>query len=125
MSQINMELRGKRPRFYPSNGTDETISMLLELTAELWCVKERLYALERAADDAGLDLTSRIEAWQPDEAECRDLEASRQRLIETVLRAFESHHAPSRHLRESLDAEQQAETAGAGLPAGNETDRAA
>ncbi|MDJ0926699.1 MAG: hypothetical protein QNJ73_03525 [Gammaproteobacteria bacterium] len=125
MSRINMELRGKRPRFYPGNGTDETISMLLELTAELWCVKERLYALERAADEAGLDLTSRIEAWQPDEVECRELDASRQRLIATVLRAFEAHHAPSRHLRKSLDAEQQAESAGAELPSDNETDRAA
>ena len=69
MSKIAMQTRGKRPRFFAEAGSDETVSMLLELAAELWTVKERLYALERAAADAGVELTSRIEAWQPSEAE--------------------------------------------------------
>ena len=76
MSKIAMQTRGKRPRFFPGAGTDELVSMLLELSSELWTVKERLYALERAADDAGLDLTRRIEAWQPTDHEAGELDAA-------------------------------------------------
>lgn len=105
MSKIAMQTRGKRPRFFPGAGTDELVSMLLELSSELWTVKERLYALERAADDAGLDLTRRIEAWQPTDQEAGELDAARERMIATVLRSLEARHVTGTHLRRSLDAE--------------------
>ncbi len=105
MSRIETELRGKRPRFFPQAGTDETISMLLEMAAELWTVKERLYALERSAAAAGLELTPRIEAWQPNAAEAEELDAERQRMIASILRAIEARHVPGAHLRRALDDE--------------------
>ena len=105
MSEIAMQTRGKRPRFFPEAGTDESLSMLLELAAELWTVKERLYALERAAADAGLELTSRIEVWKPTAAEAEELDAARQRMIASLLRALEARHVPGTHLRRALDAE--------------------
>ena len=80
MSRIPLQSDGKRPRFFAESGTDETISMLLELMSELWTVKERLYALERAAEEAGLDLTSRIEAWQPSDSQSAELDDSRQQI---------------------------------------------
>ena len=105
MARISMDLRGKRPRFFPNAGSDEMLSMMLELAAELWTVKERLYALERAAEDAGVELTSRIEAWQPDAAESAELDTARQRMIASVLRAVEARHMPGHHLRRALDAQ--------------------
>ena len=47
--RIPLSHRGKRPRFFDASGTDELMSMVLELTAELWVVKKRLYLLERVA----------------------------------------------------------------------------
>jgi hypothetical protein len=104
MSKIAMETRGKRPRFFPAAGTDETVTILLELAAELWTVKERLYALERAADDAGLDLTDRIEAWKPTEEQGAELDAARAQMIGTLFRSLEARHVPGTHLRRALDA---------------------
>lgn len=114
MTTISMDARGKRPRFFPESSTDETISMLLELMSELWTVKERLYALEQVATDAGLDLHARVERWQPSETQAEELDAARSRMITSILRSVEARHAPSLHLRRSLDAEAAAEHAEAG-----------
>ena len=108
MSRIPMQTRGKRPRFFEAEGTDESISMLLELAAELWTVKERLYALEQVAGDAGLDLSGRIENWQPSEAQAEHLDSARQQMVATVLRSVEARHVRGKRLREDLDAEADA-----------------
>jgi len=118
MSKIATQTRGKRPRFFAEAGSDETVSMLLELAAELWTVKERLYALERAAADAGVELTSRIETWQPSESETQELDGARQQMIASILRSIEGRHVPGTHLRRSLDAEATANK-DAALAAGN------
>ncbi len=104
MSRIAMQSQGKRPRFFPEPGADETVSMLLELMSELWVVRERLYALEHVAAAQGIDLTAGIEAWQPDEQQAEELNAERQRFIKTITRSLEANHVPGLHLRRSLDA---------------------
>ena len=105
MSEIPMQARGKRPRFFPEPGTDETVSMLLELASELWVVKERLFALERAAADAGVELTDRIESWEPSEQDSLTLDEERHRMIASILRTVEARHVPGTHLRRALDRE--------------------
>ena len=112
MSRIAMESQGKRPRFFPESGADETVSMMLELMSEVWVVRERLYALEKVAADAGLDLAGRIAAWQPDEQEARELDEQRQKFIQSVLRSLEANHVPGLHLRRSLDEAAKKETDG-------------
>ena len=103
MSRIKMDSRGRKPRFFPSAGTDETVSILLELAAEIWTVKERLYVVEKAAAEAGLDLSERIEAWQPSEAESADLDAQRQRMLKNLFRSLEHSYVSGAHLREEMD----------------------
>ncbi len=104
MSRIPTEVRGKRPNFFPEAGTDELVSMLLELTSELWVVKERLYALEKVADQAGLNLSGRIEGWRPSEKEGQELDEARAALLANLLRSTKARHVPSAHLRRALDA---------------------
>jgi hypothetical protein len=116
MSRIPLQSDGKRPRFFAESGTDETISMLLELMSELWTVKERLYALERAAEEAGLDLTSRIEAWQPSDSQSAELDDSRQQMIASVLRSLEARHVRGAHLRQALDEDSKLAMDAACLP---------
>ena len=103
MAGIPTESRGKRPRFFPEAGTDETISMILELMSEVWVVRERLFALEQVAAEQGIDLAGGIENWQPDETQAQALDTQRKQFIRSVLRSLEASHAPGLHLRRSLD----------------------
>jgi hypothetical protein len=90
MTRLAMSHRGKRPRFFPTAGMDEMVSMMMELTAEVWVLKKRLYLLERAAGDKGLDLTTAIEQAQLSTAETDRLEADRKAMVANLLRAIEA-----------------------------------
>jgi hypothetical protein len=90
MARVPMSHRGKRPRFFPSTGMDEMVSMMIELTAEVWVLKKRLYLLERVAGDKGLDLTSGIEGYALSPGEVDELAAERKKMIANVLRALEA-----------------------------------
>lgn len=102
-SRIPLSHRGKRPRFFDAAGTDELLSMVLELTAEVWVVKKRLYLLERVAGQAGVPLTPRIEGYELDEQEVAELAALRQRLIATVLRSLEGDPAERGRVRREME----------------------
>jgi hypothetical protein len=47
---LPLDAAGKRPTFFPEAGVDELLSMVLELAAELWVVRERLYRAEAVAE---------------------------------------------------------------------------
>lgn len=93
MSRIPMQHRGKRPRLFADEGIDELMSMVLELTAETWIIKKRLYLLERVAGQAGVPLTPQIENYKLSEDEVNELDALRGQLITTVLRTLEADFA--------------------------------
>jgi hypothetical protein len=99
MSRIPMQHRGKRPRFFPVNGMDELMSMVLELTAELWIIKKRLYLLERVAGQEGLSLTPGIENYDLSELEVQELDSVRRQMIATVLRSLESEFSELDEIR--------------------------
>jgi len=102
--RIPMQARGKRPHFFPDSSADETVTMILELMSEVWALRERMYALERVAEDSGLELTSKIEEWRPDEQQAAALDEQRMLMIRSVLRSIEAKHVPGQHLRRALDA---------------------
>ena len=104
-SRIPMQHRGKRPRFFKPQGMDEMMSMVLELTAEVWVIKKRLYLLERVAGEAGVALTPEIENYDLSDAEIAELDALRRDLIATVLRATESEFSPTRKVQGSATPE--------------------
>lgn len=103
MSRIKMDSEGKRARFFPEAGTDETVSMLMEMMSELWVLRERLYVLEKVAAEQGLELTDGIENWQPSEQDAEDLANARAQLIGNVTRSLAANNVPGLHLRRSLD----------------------
>jgi hypothetical protein len=69
---------------------DEMVSMMMELTAEVWVLKKRFYLLERAAREKGLDLTAAIEQAELSAAENERLEAERKAMVASLLRAIEA-----------------------------------
>jgi len=101
--RIPLHHRGKRPRFFEASGTDELMSMVLELTAELWVVKKRLYLLERVAGQAGVPLTPQIEGYELDDAEVAELDERRSLLISTVLRSLEVDPVERGRMREEME----------------------
>jgi hypothetical protein len=101
--RIPMNHRGKRPRFFNASGTDELMSMVLELTAELWVVKKRLYLLERVAGQAGVPLTRQIEAYELNAGEVAELDERRRLLISTVLRSLEVDPVERGKMREEME----------------------
>lgn len=102
--RIPLSHRGKRPQFFAADGTDELMSMLLELTAELWVVKKRLYLLERVAGQAGVPLTPQIEAYDLSPEEVAELDQRRRQLIATVLRSLEAEPAHRGQVKEEMEA---------------------
>jgi len=107
-----MKHRGKQPRFFAAEGVDELVSMVLELTTEVWVVKKRLYLLEKVAGDQGIDLTPSIENCDLDEQEIKDLDAMRSHLIKRILRATEGSYSSTQRVKDGpADAGQNAEAA--------------
>jgi hypothetical protein len=66
------------------------VSMMIELTAEVWVLRNRLQILEKVAAEQGLELSSRIEAYTPSAAEAEQFAAERQQMIANVLRSLEA-----------------------------------
>lgn len=102
--RIPLKHRGKRPRFFNASGTDELMSMVLELTAELWVIKKRLYLLERVAGQAGVPLTPQIEGYALSPDEVTELDQRRRLLIATVLRSLESDQTDRGQVRQEMEA---------------------
>ena len=88
MSRIPRMAESRRNRFFEADGVDELMSMVLELTAELSTLRERLYVTERVLEQNGLAVGDGIESYAltPDD-EVR-LEDERQRLLATVTRTL-------------------------------------
>lgn len=103
MSRINMQSAGKRARFFPEAGTDEMMSMMLELMSEVWVLRERMYAIEQVAAQNGLDLPAGVEQWQPTDEQSEQLQAERMAFIAGVTRSIAANNVPGLHLRRSLD----------------------
>ena len=116
-NRIPMDQSSPRTRFFANPGTDELVSVVLELTAELWTVKERLYVLERAASPPDTRLPDKIEGWQLTGPEQDELAAERQRLIASVLRALDANYAERARVQQQID--------GDGAPVGSTDSRAA
>ena len=112
MSRIPMQHRGKRPRFFASEGMDELVSMMLELTSEVWVIKKRMYLMERVAEEQGMSILEGIENYELSEEEARDLDELRSNMITNVLRATEGQYSPTQKLQDGCEsAGQNAEAA--------------
>ena len=76
--QVIRDARGKRPEFYPTQGLDHAMSMIMVLANELSVLHDRLDSAERVAKAQGLDLAAGIEALELDQAALEAREAWRQ-----------------------------------------------
>jgi hypothetical protein len=78
---------GGRPDYLGSARTDDLARMLLELTSEVWALRDRTMILERLLVEHGVLATGEAEAYQPDDRLAAELLAQRRSLVRRVLGA--------------------------------------
>lgn len=96
MSGAEADAGFKRQAFFESDAVDQLVSMVLELAAEQWVMRERLYVLERAAGRLGIALRGAIEDYRLDETERAELAQMRKTMIENLMRTVNREHRRAR-----------------------------
>ena len=104
MTQIPLTQKGKRPSFFDESAVDQVVTMMLEMMAELWVVKERVYTLEKVLGEAGIAAKEQIEACEFDDEERAELEGARRKFVETVMRSLEANFVDHGSLHSEIDA---------------------
>lgn len=74
-------------QFLGEGQIDNLGTAVLVLARELWVMKDRLAVMEKVLEKHGIP-ASEINAFQPDEAFEAELQAQRQRLIDTIVSAL-------------------------------------
>ena len=74
-----------RPRFFSDPAIDRLISVVLQLSSEVWVLAERLETIERLAAAKGCVTLDEIRTYSPDPAETAEREAARDRYVQSVL----------------------------------------
>ena len=61
------------------------LEILLNVTQELWILRDRQIVTEQVLAEAGIDIRDKIDGYQPDAAMRERLDAERRRLIDLCL----------------------------------------
>ena len=73
------------------------MTMMLEMMAELWVVKERVHTLEKVLSTHGLNVAEEIEPCVFDADEKSALEEARQQFVGSIMRALEATQDKESH----------------------------
>lgn len=80
--------KGKRPQFFDDKAVDHLLTMVLELSTELYAVYARVDTLERYLAQHGVVDLSALESFKPDDSVQNDRLAWREQLIERLFRTI-------------------------------------
>lgn len=78
-------VKGKRSTFFNDPAIDHVVSMLLALSSEVWSLRERVFVIEKVADEQGLNMQAAVEAYQLNADEKQSLAEQRQAFIERIM----------------------------------------
>jgi hypothetical protein len=90
----------RRPEFFRESGLDQLFSVVIELAAEVWVLRERLFAVEAVSDNA---LTARVEAWQASPAQAAQLAEMRRAMLQNLFRTIDTGVPPVSYEGETAD----------------------
>ncbi len=68
-----------------SDPSEALIQVLLNVTRELWVMKDRQLVLEQVLEEAGIRVAEAVETYQPDADFAARLERERKRLLDQCL----------------------------------------
>lgn len=86
---IGAEINGPGKAYFDSVVTDNVIDALIELSAELWTVKDRIMVLESVLAKQGIDAARLVEAHIPTDEERAARKAARKAFIASVFASFQ------------------------------------
>ncbi len=92
MSLLPLEASGRRPAFFDEPGMDQLLSMVLELAAELWVVRERVFLLEAVLTQQGVAAADAVESYLPTDAEKAVLAKMRAEATANIFRTLNREH---------------------------------
>jgi hypothetical protein len=78
--------KGKRPVVFDDPSIDHLVTMVLEMSAELYAVYQRLDTVERLLDEAKVVDRSKIDAYKPDAAAEAERAEWRELFLERLFR---------------------------------------
>jgi hypothetical protein len=81
---LPLDAAGDRPTFFKEAGVDQLLSMVLELAAELWVVRERVYRLEAA----GATLKNLVETLELSPEQSAELALMRETFLRALFRSL-------------------------------------
>ena len=93
---LPLEAGGRRPAFFDQDGMDQIVSIVLELAAELWVVRERVFVMEAVLHNQGVAVSEAIEAFVPTAEQAARLAAMRADLTAQMFRSLNREHRPVR-----------------------------
>ncbi len=96
MSVLPLDAAGRRPAFFEQDGIDQMLSMIMEVSAGLWIVRERLFIVEAVLARHGVVAGEAVEAYKPSEAEQATLNALRAEMTTQIFRTLGRDHRPAR-----------------------------
>jgi hypothetical protein len=94
MTMLPLDAAGHRPAFFGQDGMDQLLSIVLELAAELWVVRERVFVVEAVLQNQGIAVTEAVEAFVPDAAQQAKLASMRASLTSNMFRTLNREHRP-------------------------------
>jgi hypothetical protein len=74
-----------RPRFFADAAIDRLVSVVLQLTSEVWVLTERLENLEQLAEAKGHVTLYELKTHKPDPQQEKARDAERDRFVHSVL----------------------------------------
>ncbi len=85
---LPLDAAGERQTFFKEGGVDQLLSMVLELAAELWVVRERIYRLEAAGSVDGVPLKDLAERLELSAEQTAELAAMRENFLRGLFRSL-------------------------------------
>lgn len=100
------DAKGKRPEFFPTDGLDQAMSMIMVLANELAVLHDRIDSQERVAKARGIDMAREIEGLVLEAEALEAREAWRQDFLERLfyLARKEANEAANAESEESYRA---------------------
>jgi len=92
MSDAPESLPGRREAFFETDAIDQLITMILEVATDHWVLRERVFVIEKAAQQLGIRLSDAVEAYQLTAADQQFLATQRKTLIENIMRSVNRPH---------------------------------
>lgn len=86
--KLGDEISGDGKKFFDSVAIDNLIEAVMELSAELWVTRDRLYVLERVLAEKDIDVAGAIEGWRPSEAEKAERATLREAMAARIFAGF-------------------------------------